>query len=84
VLSHITCDNAPPEQQAQVGAFLDAYKNTTTRLYARTHAELTKLFDGWELEEPGVVSLQDWRQDNPVDLVPESYHLGWCGVARKL
>jgi cyclopropane fatty-acyl-phospholipid synthase-like methyltransferase len=84
VLSHITCDNAQPEQQAEIGAFLDAYKNTTTRLYTRTHAELVKLFDGWELEEPGVVPPQDWRQDNPVDLVPESYHLGWCGVARKV
>ncbi|MET0233061.1 MAG: SAM-dependent methyltransferase [Kibdelosporangium sp.] len=83
VLSHITCDNAPPEQQAQIQAFLDAYKNTTTRLYARTHAEMIKLFDGWQLEEPGVVPPQDWRQDNPVDLIPESYHLGWCGVARK-
>lgn len=84
VLSHITCDNAPPEQQAQIGAFVEAYKNTTTRLYTRTHAEMVKLFDGWELEEPGVVPPQDWRQDNPVDRVPESYHLGWCGVARKL
>ncbi|MBP2324213.1 SAM-dependent methyltransferase [Kibdelosporangium banguiense] len=84
VLSHITCDNAPPEQQAQIAAFVDAYKNTTAHLYTRTHAEMTRLFDGWQIEAPGIVSPQDWRQDNPVDQNPESYHLGWCGVAGKV
>jgi cyclopropane fatty-acyl-phospholipid synthase-like methyltransferase len=84
VLSHIACDNAPPEQQAQISAFLDAYKHTTARLYTRTRAEIVEMFAGWEIEEPGVVPPQDWRQDNPVDRTPESYHLGWCGVARKL
>ncbi|MBE1464349.1 SAM-dependent methyltransferase [Kibdelosporangium phytohabitans] len=83
VMSHIALDDASQEQKDQVAAFLDAYKNTTTRLYTRTKAELERLFEGWELQEPGIVHLQDWRPDNPVDREPSAYHLAWCGVGRK-
>jgi SAM-dependent methyltransferase len=83
VLSHLACDAAPKEQQDQVAAFTDAYKNTSTRLYDRTKAELTAMFAGWELEPPGVVHLPDWHSDNPTAHDPAAYHLAWCGVGRK-
>lgn len=83
VLSHIASDEAPPEEKDQVAAFLEAYKNTTTRLYIRSKAELGALFEGWELEEPGIVHLQDWRPDGPADRAPAAYTLGWCAVGRK-
>jgi SAM-dependent methyltransferase len=83
VISHLACDQAPQEQQDQVNAFTAAYKNTSTRLYTRTKAELGALFAGWELEAPGVAFLQDWRPDNPTDREPSAYHLAWCGVGRK-
>jgi hypothetical protein len=82
-LSHLSCDDAPKEQRDQVEAFTDAYKNTSTRLYHRTKAEVTAMFTGWELESPGVVHLPDWRPDNPSDLDSGAYHLAWCGVGRK-
>jgi SAM-dependent methyltransferase len=83
VISHLSSDDATPEQQEQVNTFTDAYKDTSTRLYTRTKAELTALFDGWEIEQPGLVHLQDWRPDNPADLHQEAYQLAWCGVGRK-
>jgi cyclopropane fatty-acyl-phospholipid synthase-like methyltransferase len=83
VLSHLACDEAPQEQQDQVAAFTDAYKNTSSRLYHRTKAEVTAMFAGWELVDPGVVHLQDWRPDNPADKNLTAYHLAWCGVGTK-
>jgi hypothetical protein len=47
----------------------------------RSHAGVTRFFDGLELLEPGVVQLPQWRPD------PDTRSTGplpmWCGVARK-
>jgi cyclopropane fatty-acyl-phospholipid synthase-like methyltransferase len=83
VLSHLACDQAPQEQQDQVATFTEAYKNTSTRLYHRTKAEVSQLLTGWDVEPPGIVHLQDWRPDNPTDQDAEAYHLAWCAVGRK-
>jgi S-adenosyl methyltransferase len=48
---------------------------------ARSHAEVSRFFDGLDLVEPGVVALPNWRPDT-ADVPPE-YATGWCGVARK-
>ncbi|MCE7001338.1 SAM-dependent methyltransferase [Kibdelosporangium philippinense] len=82
-LSHICNDEAPQDQKDQVDAFVRAYENTTTRLYSRTKAEMEKLFEGWDMVEPGVVHPPDWRPDNPIDSDMSAYYLGWCGVGRK-
>ncbi len=48
---------------------------------ARSHAEVSRFFDGLDLVEPGVVALPNWRPDSAD--VPAEYATGWCGVARK-
>jgi hypothetical protein len=48
---------------------------------ARSHAEVSRFFDGLDLVEPGVVALPSWRPDSAE--VPAEYATGWCGVARK-
>ncbi len=50
---------------------------------ARTRAEVTALFDGLELIEPGVTLVSQWRSDpDPADA--EATRVGlYCGVARK-
>jgi O-methyltransferase involved in polyketide biosynthesis len=50
-------------------------------MYPRTRDEVTRLFTGLELVEPGVVALQDWRPDS--DLEARNHAAGWAGVARK-
>ena len=47
----------------------------------RSHAEVSRFFDGLDLVEPGVVALPSWRPDSAE--VPAEYATGWCGVARK-
>jgi hypothetical protein len=48
---------------------------------ARSHADVSRFFDGLDLVEPGVVALPNWRPDSAD--VPAEYATGWCGVARK-
>jgi hypothetical protein len=51
------------------------------RVNPRTHAQVTKFFDGLELVEPGVVPVQQWRPASDEEAAaPASL---WGGVARK-
>jgi hypothetical protein len=51
------------------------------RATMRDRAAITRLFEGLELLEPGVVQPQQWRPD-PAVLGPDQV-TAWCGVARK-
>ncbi|HEX8865318.1 MAG TPA: SAM-dependent methyltransferase, partial [Lentzea sp.] len=54
------------------------YNNSDNQLTMRTHAEVSRFFDGMELLEPGIVPVNDWRPDSYED------HTGIYGaVARK-
>jgi hypothetical protein len=79
-LTHIACDAAPPEEREQVLAFCDAYQDTSNPLYCRDRAEVTDLFDGWDLLDPGVVFIPDWRAITPPDPADTARPLAWCGV----
>lgn len=57
-VSHITADNSP----AMVTA-TEQYQRTTMPPTLRTRAQVAALFDGYELVEPGVVGVPDWRPD---------------------
>ncbi|MFJ8778147.1 SAM-dependent methyltransferase [Streptomyces sp. NPDC102476] len=46
----------------------------------RSHADVTRFFDGTELLEPGVVQLPEWRPD--AESGPGALPM-WCGVGRK-
>jgi hypothetical protein len=47
----------------------------------RTRAEVLRFFDGFELAEPGVVPVPQWRPAS--DLEAASPTVMWCGVGRK-
>ena len=47
----------------------------------RTRAEVRRFFDGWELVEPGVVPVPQWRPAS--DLEAASPTVMWCRVGRK-
>ena len=47
----------------------------------RTHAGVTRFFDGLELAEPGVIQANRWRPD-PGDDTGVTLS-NWCGAARK-
>ncbi len=69
-----------PENSAQAEAALS--QAMRQKVQFRTHAEVSRFFDGLELLPPGVVHLPDWRPDTPVD--PDGPVTAmWGGVARK-
>jgi hypothetical protein len=77
--SHLTTDGKPPDVVAQVEAI---YTNTSTPMYFRDHAQITRFFDGFDLVDPGLVPLDCWRPD-PQDPAPEATRWGYAGVGRR-
>jgi trans-aconitate methyltransferase len=48
----------------------------------RTHEQVSRFFAGLDLVDPGVVPIQDWRADSPLDLSSAPTAM-WGGVGRK-
>jgi len=81
VLGHGTGDGSP----ATVGAAQEMYnRSVATQAHVRSHAEILRFFDGFELVEPGLVYVPLWRPDSPAD-IPSDPAKFWCqaGVGRK-
>jgi hypothetical protein len=77
--THATVDGKSAEAVAQIEA---VYATTPTPLYFREHAEVARFFDGFELVEPGLVTLDGWRPD-PDDPAPAATKWMYGAVGRK-
>jgi SAM-dependent methyltransferase len=82
VLSHGTSD----ARAAAVSKAVSVYRGTRTPLTLRGRSEIEALFEGFELVEPGLTWLPEWRpgQADAIDFAdgPEP-SLTLCGVGRK-
>jgi hypothetical protein len=78
LLSHVASD-IEPEKMAEMGKRLN--RLLAQKGYYRNQAEVTEFFAGLELLEPGVVPVQQWRQDSEVEGARRSAM--WGGLARK-
>lgn len=77
-ITHGTWDSLTPEEAAEAKKVAQIYSSSDNKLTVRSHAEVSRFFDGLELLEPGIVPVNDWR--------PDAYenHTGIYGaVARK-
>ncbi|MFE4395875.1 hypothetical protein DR950_38765 [Kitasatospora xanthocidica] len=61
VLSHAALESRPDQAEDHQ----KLYQRTPTPLTMRTHEQITAMFSGFELVEPGVVHLPLWRPDQP-------------------
>ncbi|MEU9127221.1 SAM-dependent methyltransferase [Kitasatospora sp. NPDC048540] len=79
VICHASLEGRPD----QAGSHQDLYKRTPTPLTMRSLERITGFFEGFELLEPGVVFLPEWRPDRPeaVGAHPERM-TGAAGVGR--
>jgi hypothetical protein len=77
--THVTTDGKPPDVVAQVES---VYANTPTPAYFRDHAEIVRFFDGFDLVDPGLVTVDRWRPD-PHDPAPEATGWMYGAVGRK-
>lgn len=77
--THVTRDGHSAEAVARGEAI---YASTPTPIYVRERAEITRFFEGFELVEPGLVTLDAWRPD-PSDPSPAATKWMYGGVGRK-
>jgi hypothetical protein len=76
-LSHATNDFLTPEE---VDDILSGRYGT---FHARSEAEFTRFFDGFEMVEPGIVSVAHWRaEDEPAPRPSAADAYTYCAVAR--
>jgi S-adenosyl methyltransferase len=64
-----TSDGADPEMLAEATR---TYAGARVPFTLRSRAQIMDLFDGFDLVEPGVVSLPEWRPDPNTDRAPLS------------
>lgn len=77
-ISHPTQDFNPDAMGAAVAA---ATRGGMT-LVPRTRSEVERLFDGWELIDPGLVPVMAWCPEGAAPADPQAAYY-WSGVARK-
>ncbi len=80
-VQHATNDAQPPETIAMLKMW---NANSPEPMYWRTHEEITGLFAGFTLLEPGVVFLSHWRPDSweELDTNPERF-ASYAALGRK-
>jgi hypothetical protein len=61
VISHGTGES----RQSELSKLKDLYRSTSTPVTYRSREQIRTLFDGWDLVEPGVVWVPQWRPDWP-------------------
>jgi O-methyltransferase involved in polyketide biosynthesis len=67
VLSHATYDGVPPEAAEAA----PMYRSAPEPMYDRSRAEITALFNGWDLVPPGVVFTAEWHPAHPDEMLAE-------------
>jgi hypothetical protein len=60
----------------------EAGRSMGQKVTFRTHEQVSRFFAGLDLADPGVVPIQDWRADSPLDLSSAPTAM-WGGVGRK-
>jgi SAM-dependent methyltransferase len=81
VLSHVTADERAGA--AQEGAAV--YQKASSSVTLRARAQISGFFDGFELLDPGLVRLDEWRPDHDTAMASRGFDLPtWflCGVGR--
>jgi hypothetical protein len=81
-LSLGTTDGVDP---AKIADAQRVYRSSSAQLTYRSRAQIEQLFDGFELVEPGLVRLPQWRPDSELSARAERKGSEWMlgGVGRK-
>ena len=81
VLCHGTAESKPVVARAAEKVY---NRSVATHVHPRSHLEILRFFDGFELVDPGLVYVPLWPPDSPAD-VPADPAKYWClvGVGRK-
>jgi SAM-dependent methyltransferase len=62
-ISHGATATAEEDPTGVVDSFTSVYRQASAQLHVRSLAEIRRLFDGFDLVDPGVVWMTEWRPD---------------------
>lgn len=78
--SQFTADMMP----AEMARIVEVMSHSRDPMYPRSKAEITTLFDGFEIAPPGIVSTSEWRPKSPTDTCDDPARAGiYAGAGRK-
>ena len=81
----VLCHGANESRPAVAEATEKVYnRSVATEVHMRSRAQILRFFDGFDLVEPGLVYIPQWRPDSPGDVPSDPSKLwGLVGVGRK-
>lgn len=84
ILTHASYEGIPLSKEEADGT-VGVYRNIRNPLIMRTREEIGAFFEGYEMVEPGLVSMPEWRPDTPQSPEQEDPYAfsGFGGVGRK-
>lgn len=84
VVTHAAFEGIPLTRE-EAGGAVGVYRSIRNPLIMRTPEEIARFFDGYELVDPGLVPMPDWRPDPASADEPEDPFAfsGFAGVGRK-
>ncbi|WP_328907282.1 SAM-dependent methyltransferase [Streptomyces sp. NBC_00234] len=84
VITHASYEGIPLSQE-EAGGTVDVYRNIRNPLVMRSRAQVSRFFEGYEMVDPGLVSMPNWRPEAPVVEGQEDPFAfsGFAGVGRK-
>ncbi len=84
VVTHASYEGIPRYQE-EAGGAVGVYRNIRNPLIMRSRAETSRFFEGYEMVEPGLVPMPDWRPESPAVRAQEDPYAfsGFAGVGRK-
>ncbi|KES09195.1 hypothetical protein BU52_03860 [Streptomyces toyocaensis] len=81
ILTHASYNGIPLPPERAEGA-VDVYQSIRNPLIMRTREEIARFFEGYDMVEPGLVPMPQWRPDTaPEDEDPYAFS-GFAGVGR--
>ncbi|MFJ8330102.1 SAM-dependent methyltransferase [Streptomyces sp. NPDC094437] len=81
VLTHASFEGVAVAPERAEG-FVDVYKDIRNPLIMRSREEIARFFEGYEMVEPGLVPMPDWRPDTPPEDEDPYAFSGFAGVGR--
>lgn len=81
MVSHGAYENDPALARAAEKLY---NRGVSTEAHARSRAQIERFFDGFDLVDPGLVYVPQWRPDSPADVPSDpSMFVNLAGVAQK-
>ncbi|MER5550532.1 SAM-dependent methyltransferase [Streptomyces sp. NPDC002793] len=84
ILTHASYERIPLSQE-EAGRTVGVYRDIRNPLIMRSKTEISRFFEGYEMVEPGLVAMPEWRPESPGTLAQEDPFAfsGFAGVGRK-